>query len=381
MARPIPILLCVRELGIGGIERDLAKIARRIDRKRFEPHVCVFYPGGIRLPELEAAGIPVFHLPVRSFLSRALPSHARLLGRYLADRQIQLIHCFDVATEILVIPLGRWYGVPVLIKSQLWYRDMVPRRYRSLLSITDRLADAIVVNSDAIRHELTDRYRIPAGRVYLSYNGVEPEVFSPDPNRPALGPERPLTIGAACALRPEKRLDLLLEAFARVRSCRPGLRLSIVGSGAMRERLEEQRQRLGIVEDSHFEPMTNDVTGWMRQMDIFVLCSASESFPNALLEAMACGCCVVGSRVGGVPELIRDGQNGLLFEPGNIDDLVAKLSLVLDREDLRHTCGAEAVRTAHEDFPMDAAIRRTEEIYDSLLADRAAALRKRAFER
>jgi L-malate glycosyltransferase len=376
MGRPVPILLLVRELGIGGCERDLAKIAKEIDRERFEPHVCALYPEGVRLPELQAAGVPVFHLPVRSLLSFSLLSHARLFGRYVFDRNIQLIHCFDFPTEILAIPFGRYFKVPVLIKSNLWYRNMVPGKYRALLSATDRLSDAIIVNSRAVRNDLVDNYGISPERLHLCYNGVESTVFYPDPVRAAGGPDgASLIIGAVCALRPEKRLDWLLEAFAIVRRSHPGVRLLIVGSGPVREQLEAQRQRLGIVADSHFEPIASDVATWLRKIDIFVLSSESESFPNALLEAMACGCSVMGSRVGGVPELIQAGQNGLLFEPGNVDELATGLNLLLDRRDLRRAYGLAAARTAREQFPIQATVTRAQEIYTALLIKSSRARR------
>ena len=380
MVRAIPILLLVRELGIGGCERDLTKIARLIDRSRFEPHVGTLYPDGIRAPEIKAAGVPVFHFPVRSLISSSLPSNARLLGKYLKDHHIQLIHCFDMPTEILAVPIARFYRVPVVVKSSLWHRDLVASRYMPLVRITDKLVDGIVVNSAAIGKELIEKYGIPERRIHLCYNGIERESFHPDARIPTGAVDgRAIVIGAACALRAEKRLDWLMEAFARVRAARPGVRLLIVGSGPVREQLEALRVRLGIVDESHFEPIVSDVAVWMRRIDIFVLSSESESFPNALLEAMACGCCVVGSKVGGVPELISDGQDGLLFCPGNVEDLAAKLTLLVDRPDLRSKYATAAVRTAHERFPMQRTVARIEEIYDSLLARKSADLRRAGF--
>ena len=93
--------------------------------------------------------------------------------------------------------------------------------------------------------------------------------------------------------------------------------------GSMRPQLEALRDRLNLQNDMLLAPATSDVAAWMRSMDIFVLPSTSESFSNALLEAMACGCCVIGSRVGGTPELICDQASGLLFDSGDLDGLVA----------------------------------------------------------
>src|SRR5206468_3250722 len=137
-------------------------------------------------------------------------------------------------TETLAIPVGRFYGTPVLIKSHLWYRNMVQRRYRALLAITDLMADAVLVNSRAVQQDLIQNCGVPVERTYLCYNGVETGEFYPCAGRRVDAvSDASLVIGAACALRSEKRLDLLLDAFARLPRQSQGLRLLIVGSGSM----------------------------------------------------------------------------------------------------------------------------------------------------
>src|SRR6185312_10530777 len=121
-------------------------------------------------------------------------------------------------------------------------------------------------------------------------------------------------IGIVCALRREKNLPLLQEAFAKVHASHPEVRLVIIGSGVELNSLQENAGRLGITGAIDFIPATPDVPDWLRKMDIFVLPSYSEAFSNSLLEAMACGCAVVGSRVGGTPELTGSSEErGLLF--------------------------------------------------------------------
>ena len=136
-------------------------------------------------------------------------------------------------------------------------------------------------------------------------------------------------------LRPEKALDLLQESFARIRHLQPGMKLLIVGSGPELPRLQINGQRLGIQNDCVFEPATSQVPQYLRALDIFVLCSRSEAFSNTLLEAMACGCCAVGSQVGGTPELIGNDERGLLFRPGDAGDLAEKLTTLIGNERLR----------------------------------------------
>lgn len=364
-SKPLPVLLLVRELGIGGCERDLTKVAKHLDRSRFEPHVGCFRDQGLRRGELEAAGVPVVRFPVTSFRSPSVLAALAEFRRYVNAHRVALIHAFDAPTNIFGSAAARFSGVP-FIASQLWFRESIYSGWRlHLLSM--RGANAVVVNSHAVEERLLREQPSLRGRVRVSHNGVETEAFHPSPDARAPGP---LVIGSVCALRKEKRLDVLLDAFAGLRAGRPGIRLLIVGSGDRLASLEQQRDRLGLGADCVFEPSQVDVAPWLHKMDIFVLCSDSESFPNALLEAMASGCCVVGSRVGGVPELIEDGGSGLLFEPGDVGDLTAKLARVADNENLRTQLACAAARRAREEFSIEAAVARLEDLYSRVAGSR-----------
>lgn len=364
---PVPVLLMVRELGIGGCERDLTKIAKALDRSRYEPHVGCFHPEGLRTEELRAAGVPILHLPVTSFRSFSTVAGAVQMARYIRRHDIGLVHAFDTPLDLFAVPIARALRVPV-IANNLWYRDLAPPLHLHGLRITGLLADAIVVNSVAVRRHLVTDEKVPASRIYLCYNGVETEVFHPR-CRARLSPvqDASLVIGVVCALRPEKRLDLLLPAFARIRHLRPGLKLLIVGSGPTLPALREICAGLGLEQHCHFEPATKDVPRWMRSIDVLVQPSWSESFPNAVLEGMACGCCVVASRVGGIPELVSSGKDGLLFERGDVEALAGALAALVNDDGLRASLAAAAVRTAHEKFSIEIAARRTEAIYGALL--------------
>jgi glycosyltransferase involved in cell wall biosynthesis len=241
-----------------------------------------------------------------------------------------------------------------------------------MLRVTDRMAHCIVVNSEAVKRDLMETEGIAATRIYVSYNGVDPASFHALP-----GNERrrkpcvagvPVVVGTVCALRQEKRLDLLLEAFARVRTLRPGMKLLIVGSGAMQNEIEALRDQLGLGDDCIMVPAQDEVASWMWSMDIFVVSSDTESFPNSLLEAMACGCCAIGSKVGGIPEMITDGSTGLLFPAGDSAALEQALVRIITDDGLRRQLAEAAQARSHGSFSMDAAARRTEALYDWLLS-------------
>jgi glycosyltransferase involved in cell wall biosynthesis len=236
------------------------------------------------------------------------------------------------------------------------------------MRFTDRIVDAVVVNCEAMRKHMTDDEHVSRERIELCYNGVDTSQFFPQMARNvARFADGAFVIGAVCVLRPEKALDLLLEAFARVRHLKQKMKLLIVGSGPELEKLQANSRRLGIQDDCVFVPATLVVPQFLNAFDIFVLCSHSEAFSNGLLEAMACGCSVVGSRVGGTPELIGNEERGLLFQPSNAGDLAAKLAALIDNQQLRLELGRRAAEFAKSKLSMETAARRMAEIYENML--------------
>lgn len=358
----------VRSLDHGGCERDAAKIATGLDRNRFKPHVAVFHQGGFREPEVLGAGIDVVHVPVTSFGNLSTVRGARILGRYIRKHGIQLVHTFDVPTNLFGAPVARWYRVPRIVTSQLSFRDMYPPRERAALRVTDRLSDVIVVNSQAVGKSLIREAGLSPNKIYLSYNGVNPAEFYPGPpKRPKALREASVVIGSVCVMRSEKRMDWVLRSFAEIYKLDRKARLLFVGSGPEVQPLSALRDTLGLTDACLFVPGQAAVADWMRTLDIYINSSSSESFPNGLLEAMACGCCVIGSNVGGIPELVTHGQDGLVFDSKKPEELTEMLRLVALDPELRKRLGERAAITAHQKFSVKIALERTQSLYLKLL--------------
>jgi glycosyltransferase involved in cell wall biosynthesis len=360
------VMLLARELGLGGTERQLTETALALDRSGFEPHVGCFTAGGFRARELRDAGVPILELGVTSFASPSALAGARRMGAYLAEHRIELVHAFDVPMDLFAVPVARFFRVPAVLSSQRASRSLTPGATRHLLRLTDRMAHGIIVNSQAVARELSAEDGVAASKVRLVYNGVDTALF----RREGDGAELPwasggVVIGVVCALRPEKGLELLLDAFARARHTYPEARLVIVGSGPMLETLRESAS-----DACHFEPAVKDVAPWLRTIDVFVLPSLSEALSNSLMEAMACGCCAIASDVGGNPELIAHGQTGLLFPSGDAGALAARLDLVLRDAELRRRLAVNAERRMHTEFTREIAARRMGEVYLEFLGRR-----------
>lgn len=361
---PIGVMLMTQQLGAGGTERQLVEIARSLARSRFSPHVACLVDG-IRGQELRSAGVPVLHLPLQTFFSPASFRQALKLARYLREHRIRVVHAFDYPLICFGVPVARLAGAPVVLSSQRAHRGLSPPLYRFIQRATDHVVDGVVANCEAMRRHLIEDEKVAPGRIHLCYNGIDTACFKRMPRREA--PDGRLVIGVVSMLRAEKGLDTLLEAFARVQNLHPALHLLLVGSGVMLPGLQSLAQSLGIAERCSFEPATRDVTPWLAAIDIFVLPSLSEALSNALMEAMACGCAVVASRVGGNPELVLDGQTGLLFEKADAAGLAARLRVLIDDEALRRRLADAGSQMIREKFSLESSARRMGQIYESFL--------------
>jgi len=365
MAAPYPVLLMSHFLDAGGSERQLTEIARNLDRSRFTPHVACFRDGGMRHDDLRRADVPVLPLAISSFRSLGALRAVGVLGQYVRQNGIQLLHAFDPPSTLWGVPAGRFLRVPIVLSSQRGARSLRGHAKRRLVRLTDRLADGIVVNSLAVRDSLIREDRVPPSRIYLCYNGIDLDRFHA--RRQPRPPEGPIVIAFIGVLRREKGLATLLEAVGRLRLYEREMRLRLIGWGPESDSLKQQSRALGIDKICSFDPAAGNVEEVLRGVDIFVLPSLSESLSNSLMEAMACGCAVVASRVGGNPELVENSVTGLLFEPGDSAGLAAMLRTLVSDRALRERLGVNAARTIRAGFGIAHAAAVMGRIYDSFL--------------
>lgn len=357
----------IHTLSHGGSERQLVNTAIGLDRSRFNPHVaCV--AEGFQADALRRAGVPVLQLPLNSFVHPGVLGVARQLRSYIRRNRIRLVHTFDHTISLLGVPVARTCPGVVVLSSQRFYMSLVPDKFRKPLLFTHRMAHGIVANCEEMKRHLSGDFSYPPDRIQVCYNGIDTARFRYSQDRQRLPGllDADLVIGTVCVLRPEKNLGHFLDAFARVRSVRPGMKLLIVGSGPEREDLVAKAAALGISDASLFLPTTADAQIAMHSIDIFVHPSLTEGLPNGVMEAMACGCTVVASRVGGCPELIDDGRTGFLFRAGNLEDLTRSLTQAIEAGDARN-CIAAAGAERMQSFSVARAVARMQQIYESYL--------------
>jgi glycosyltransferase involved in cell wall biosynthesis len=188
---------------------------------------------------------------------------------------------------------------------------------------------------------------VPERKIRVIFNGIETAQFMQTHDsrgaRRSLGiPDDAPLIGTVGRLTEIKRQDVLIRGFARLKQRCPAAHLVLVGDGPLRGDLEHLAATCDLRDSVHFAGYQSPTAPFIQAMTVFALTSRSEGMPQAAIEAAVSGVPVVASRVGGLPELIEDGQTGLLFQVGDDQALAAALEQLLANPDRARLIGQAA---------------------------------------
>jgi glycosyltransferase involved in cell wall biosynthesis len=346
-----PVLLLGDTLSLGGTEGQFAEVACRLDRSRWDLHVaCVRAEGPLRA-RLEGAGLQPWSLGPSSFRSPGLAVAILRLAAYLRRYAVRLVHCFDFYSNIVGVPAARLARTPAVIASQRDMGDLRSRADQFIHSMALALATHILVNSEAIAVRLSHTRLARQKRLGVVPNGVDLARFEPAPPPPSRG--EVTTVATLANLRPEKGLVQLIEAAAIVTRKVPRARFVIWGDGPLRTDLEARIRTLGLTGSVELRGATREPAQVLKQCQIFVLASLSEACSNVILEAMATGLPVVGTRVGGTPDLVDDHRTGLLVSPDNASALAEAILCLIEAPAMATEMGAKGRARALSEFGMD----------------------------
>ncbi|MFH0965750.1 MAG: glycosyltransferase [Planctomycetota bacterium] len=232
-----------------------------------------------------------------------------------------------------------------------------------------RVSRVIVANARAVKQALVSR-GVPADRIVVIPNGVRLPAADPEAAaalRKRFAPAGEPVIGYVGRISSEKRLDTLIEALHRLADLTPSPALLVVGDGPDRFRIESLAEDLIHERRAHFVGEVVDVADYYACMDLLVLPSRYEGLPNALIEAAAAGLPVVACDVGGVREVVSDGESGLIVASEDPEALAQAIRRLLENPALRAALGEAARRIASEKFSLDGMIRAYDGLYQDLL--------------
>jgi len=253
------------------------------------------------------------------------------------------------------------------VDNPLWGRS--PSRYfRCLLSAClFRLAKtSFIAVSMAVARYSRKVYPINESKLVVVYNGVDHSDLAADYDR--FSGRLGRRIGTACRLSPLKGIKYLLQTLKMLRAeFGSSVHLWIAGSGGAERKLRLHSERLGVSSAVRWLGHLSDLSQFYRSIDVFVLPSFSEGLPLVVLEAMAAGVPVVATRVGGVPEVIVDGYNGLLVDPGDSRGLAAAIARLLRDPGLRCRFAISGRKVVSERFTLQRMAAATASFYDSIM--------------
>ena len=378
--RPIRLAFFIDSLAVGGSELNAIRTLEGLDRNRFDLSVFHFAASGPLLPRYEALRVPMVRVALSSFKHpSALLAGLRFMGE-LRHRRIEILHSHDIYSNIFSIPWARLARVPAVLASKRWLDDVPTRSYGApdrtnvlVNRVASRMATRVLANSSAVARSLIDNDGVPASRIQVIPNFVGGEAFleyPTDRRRALLGslgiPEDARLIGVVARLAPVKAHSFLLRTLPALFARYPDLHVLLIGDGPSRAALAEESDSLGLGDRVHFTGTLPNIPNPHGLLDISVLPSLTEGFPNAVVEAMAAGRPVVATAVGGTPEAVVPGRTGFLVPSGNQTDLHDALVQLLESPELRRSFGSAGRERAREEYHVDAVLARLTGWYDGL---------------
>jgi glycosyltransferase involved in cell wall biosynthesis len=365
------VLYVINDLQRAGAETQLVRLAGALPRNRWEPRIVLLKERNDFADELRAVGIPVTALHRRGAADIGV---WRRLRDHIAAQAPDIVHSFLFLPSVLAVPAARDAGVPVVVVSQRCsYDATVGQPWRAIARRVHGYADRVIVNSRAALRE-EEAAGLPPERLLYIPNGITAGADLPA-DREALGlATGPLAVCVA-QLAVEKGHRDLIAAWAGVRQHVPAATLALVGDGPLRPALEAAARDAGLTDSIRFLGHRPDARRLLAGADVAVLASITEGMPNALLEAMAAGRAVVATRVGGIPDVVVDGETGRLVPPRQPIALAKALAEVLTDAAQRARFGEAGRARVERQFSMPTVARAFAETYETLLEARRPRVR------
>lgn len=378
MPEPRTVLLLHSSAGLYGADRQLLLIAAGLDRDRYRPLVVLAQDGPLRAALVEA-GVETLVRPLavlrRSEFSAGglagvagrVALDAGELGSLIRRRGVALVHT-NTSVTLSGMAATRVARVPHVWHVREIYSGF-DRSWRAYRRVLER-ADALACVSEATRAQFTDR-----GRTHVVFDGVEVPAggSARADTRAALAlGEDQIALLVAGRISDWKGQELLVAALARATELRDAIAL-IAGDawpGQEREvaRLVARARSLGLADRVRVLGFRDDIADLYRAADVVVVPSTRpDPLPNSALEAAAGGACVVAADHGGLPEIVRDGETGRLFAPGDERALAAVLGELARDSEQRERLGSAAAVDVRERFAPARLRERVNALYDGLL--------------
>jgi glycosyltransferase involved in cell wall biosynthesis len=360
---------------VGGCEQHVLSLLSRLDRDRYEPWVAFFEAAPDQAapmtPAFRAAGVRTVDLGGRRRTDLGAVSR---LGRLLRRARFRFVHAHSFRAELAALLWARLIRpAPMVVRTVHNTDDFYTRPpYATLARVSTARLDRVIVISDAVGRHLRDNAGLPPERMTRIYYGIDLPRWESATNG-ARGLDetgRPPTIAVIARLAPQKGHRVLFDALPRIVQQVPDVQVRLIGHEELSTiaELRAYAESRGVAERIRFEGFQSNIAAVLSDADVKVLPSLWEGFGLVLLEAMAVGKPVVASAVDAVPEVVVDGETGLLVPPGQAEPLASAVVRVLTDRDFADRLGRAGRERVRERFALDQMVSETDAVYRELCA-------------
>lgn len=379
------VLYIVDSLGLSGKTRTMMYLASHLDPQRFKGAVCTFSDEkSILVDQLRANGIPIYTLPCKDGLDFLMvPRVARLMRSVNAE----IVHCYNPRPILYGGLAAKFLRVGATVGSLSAFACQVPDRTYGFLPqplstasrrnvyrnrVAARLMRYLVTVSAALGKRFCEYNALPLDKLRIVPYGADLSAVEQVTAEEArslrrqlgFGPED-VVIGSVGRLVEQKDYPTQLKAFALAATEVPRLRMVLAGDGPLEASLRQLARDLGIEDRVQFLGHWDQVPRLLRSFDIFVLASKFEPFGVALLEAKAAGLPIVATAVNEVPEILSDGESGLLSAPEDPQSMAGIFVSLAKDPELRARLGRQALLEARERHSLEAVVAAYQKLYDA----------------
>lgn len=387
---PVKLLNFVTGFYGGGTEGQVLQLGRTLDRHRFTMQFATLRKDGDLLPAYQALEAPITEFRIRNLHSPQTFLQMIRFARHLRREKTEIMHSYNFYSNVFAIPAARLANVPVVLASIRDRGVYMTSAQKLLQKWVCRLADRILVNADSIRDWLLEQ-GYEAHKIVVIKNGIDLSLYDKTVQRPGvraqlgIPPRVPLVVMMS-RLNKQKGVEDFIRAAALINQSHPDVWFLVVGGKlqytddvfsedtAYLASLKQLTHELGLGHRVVFAGHRSDTPAILSCVDISVLPSHSEGLSNTLLESMAAGLPVVATNVGGSPELVKDGINGLLVPPKAPGPLARAVMKILEHPLLAQEFRRQALKIASENFSLAKMTADTQALYDAELERQRPAL-------
>jgi sugar transferase (PEP-CTERM/EpsH1 system associated) len=358
------IMQVVHSLDFGGLEKMVIDLSDELEKNGYRSIICCMDKNGAMIEQAKNKGLKVLAIGRKAGVDYLLPLK---LANLIKTEKIEIVHTHNMG-PMLYGTLGAWIARVPAVHTKHDRENKITSKV--LWSAAWSMNKSVIMISEDARKEFLKHTFVEPAKVRVIRNGINVAAFAApvdvQSKRNSLGIQpSEIVLGTVARLSKEKDQCTLIDAFAQINKIIPQTKLLIVGEGAMRDKLEDHAKERRILDNVMFLGSRTDVAEILAVLDVFVLTSLTEGISISLLEAMASGKPVIVTSVGGNPEVVTGGIDGILVPPKDAVKIAEAAVSLLTNSGLMQKMGQMARTHVRERFDLCQMVKQYEELYHS----------------